>query len=279
MKILPHLDKYPGFKRLSLKTYMLVMRLIPTKAFPNLCKGTYFAGRGMKREQYREFLRGAEIWGEGVLKMTDTNLVLSNEIHPPETGHFIFLNHVNEMDFPFDSMIIRRPYLANQAIKQTVFAYWWMRAMGSQVFDNRQSRTMVESIKNVMAGLTDSSCIVYPEGHNTYGETIKPLKKGMIKLAYDNKIPIYLALKSGIATFQEAQENNTVLYRYCGTFQPEDYKKWEDLRDAVQKVMVREKESLDRERDERIRELANRQHSQMERAAGARADTSGVAVE
>jgi 1-acyl-sn-glycerol-3-phosphate acyltransferase len=159
----------------------------------------------------------------------------------------IFLNHVNELDFPFDCCVINKPYLANQAIKASVFAYWWMKAMGSQVFDTSHQKTIAQSVYNLVAGLKNYSYIVYPEGHNSYSEEINPLKKGMIKVAFENKIPIYVVVKSGVQALQTKPKGNKIGYRYCGTFDPKNYSSWEELRDTIFETMVKEKKILDSE--------------------------------
>ncbi|MCX7997428.1 MAG: 1-acyl-sn-glycerol-3-phosphate acyltransferase [Leptospiraceae bacterium] len=239
--------KNEEYKKLVMKTYMIVFRLIFTGGFPFLVKGLFFALIGKKREQYKAFTHGSKVWGNEVIEYTQTRLYYSNQINVPETGHMVFLNHVNELDFPFDCCVINKPYLANQVIKSSIFAYWWMKAMGSQVFDTSHQRTIATSVHNLVAGLKDYSYIVYPEGHNSYSEEIKPLKKGMIKVAFDNKIPIYVVVKSGVQALQLKPKGNKIGYRACGTFYPQDYSSWEELRDVIYSTMVSEKRILDAE--------------------------------
>lgn len=243
-----HLEGHTNqYKMLVARVYLGVIRTIVTKAKKPLVQGFYHYAKGNKKEQYSSFLAGSKVWATDVLRITKGNLYVINEIEPPASGHLIFLNHVNELDFPFDCFVINKPYLANQQIKSTVFAYWWMKAMGSQVFDNRKSATVAVSVRNLLRALHLNSFIVYPEGHNSYKEEIQPLKKGMIKIAFENNIPIYLVLKSGIASFQERQRGNVIGYKAVGYFHPEKYDSWEKLRDAIHESMLRNKRELDDE--------------------------------
>lgn len=228
-----------------IKIYLRVLLLIFGKASPYLVKGLWYAARGKKEERIESFLQGSRVWAEDVRKITKTNLVFFNELKPPVKGHFIFLNHVNEIDFPYDCYAIGRPYLANQVIKKTLFAYWWMVAMGSLVFDNSKAMSIAVSVKNLIAGLATTSYIVYPEGHNSYSEGILPIKKGMVKIAFDQKIPIYLALKSGVTTYQTYRKGNTVGYMEVGFLNPADFAKYEDLQNHLHELMVTKKKELD----------------------------------
>jgi 1-acyl-sn-glycerol-3-phosphate acyltransferase len=209
--------------------------------------GIYYFLTKNRLKQYREFTKGSVVWGQAVVRLTKSKVHFTNPIEVPESGHMILLNHINELDFPFDCIAVSKPFLANQAIKSSIFAYWWMSAMGSQVFDTSHQRTIATSVRNLMNGLKEKSYIVYPEGSNSYSEEIKPLKKGMIKLAYEEKVPVFILVKSGIRKFQDVQENLTIGYKSAGVLDPTFYNSWEEFRDAIYNKMVETKKSLDEE--------------------------------
>ncbi|PJZ65697.1 acyltransferase [Leptospira wolffii] len=236
-----------AYRKLVLKTYLVTLWLVLTSAFPAMIMGIFYAIIGNRPKQYSALLKGSRIWGRKVISMTRTELVLKNEIQVPETGHMIFLNHVNEIDFPYDCLVVSRPYLANQVIKKTLVAYWWMKAMGSQVFDTSKATTIAVSVRNVLKGLSTTSYIVYPEGHNSYSEIIQPMQKGMIKLAYENKIPVVVILKSGITRYQTEPMYTKVGYKMIGRYEPWSYESWESFRDFLYETMSREKILLDEE--------------------------------
>lgn len=252
-----HLGHYSaGYKKLIVKTYSIVLPLIFTKAIGNFSKGLWFTLIRNHEKKHREFLAGSKIWGESVIKIAKAKIHISNELNIPRQGHIVLINHVNELDFAFDSYIVSLPYLANQQIKSSVFAYWWMRAMGSQVFDTSHARTISYSIRNLVEGLKIHSYIVYPEGHNSYCEEIKPLKKGMLKVAYESKIPMVILLKSGNAKLQDSQDNIVIGYRNGGLIHPENYKSAEEMKEAIFLQMTSEKKILDLETEQKIKELS-----------------------
>ncbi|PJZ68074.1 acyltransferase [Leptospira perolatii] len=233
------------YRKLVVRVYVVALRLVLTTALPDLIAGLFYAAIGNRPRQYSAFLRGAKKWGNTIRKMTKTNLVLANEMQIPQSGHMIFVNHVNELDFPYDCLTINKPFLANQVIKKTFIAYWWMKAMGSQVFETTKATTIAVSVRKLLKGLATTSYIIYPEGHNSYTEVIHPYLKGMVKIAYENQIPVVLVIKSGITTYQLRSKDATVGYKYLGSFQPTQYSTWEQFRDAMHDLMSKEKEILD----------------------------------
>ena len=146
------------YKRLVIKIYLLVLGLILTVALPHFLKGIFFFLIKNKEKQNSEFIKGSIIWGHAVVRLTNSKLVYTNSIEIPDSGHMILLNHINEIDFPFDCIAVSKPFLANQAIKSSVFAYWWMSAMGSQVFDTSHQRTSQQTLAQYfLHGLTQKS--------------------------------------------------------------------------------------------------------------------------
>jgi len=234
-----------GYRRLVVRAYAAVAPLILGPALHHLVKGLFAAVMGRRERRIEHFLDGAVLWGERVQRFTRTRVHQFGTVECPPAGHLILLNHVNELDFAFDCLVLRKPYLANETIKRTLFAYWWMRGMGSQVFDQRQSRTIARSVHALLAALPLRSYIVYPEGGNSYGETIRPLRKGMLKLAFEHRIPVFVVLKSGLASFQEQQRDNVVGYLPLGTIEPEGFSDWMAFRTHIHERMCAEKPGLD----------------------------------
>ncbi|EKO34690.1 lysophospholipid acyltransferase family protein [Leptospira santarosai] len=240
------LGRFPkSYRKIVLKTYIIPLFLVFSFAFPNFVSGLFFALVGDQKRKNASFLKGSAVWGNAIRLMTKTRLFRIGEFQIPAQGHMIFLNHVNELDFPYDCLVINKPYLANQVIKKTLIAYWWMKAMGSQVFESTKAATIAVSVRNLLKGLNMTSFIVYPEGHNSYREEIQPLQKGMIKLAWENKIPIVIVLKSGLTGYQTLKKGFVVAYKQIGTYDPTKYPSWEEFKDFIYETMDREKRSLD----------------------------------
>lgn len=233
------------YKRLVVRVYAEVIFCIVGPAVHKLVSGLFFGFIGRREKKIEAFLSGASIWGERVVRATRTRLLRFGNIDAPQRGHMILVNHVNELDSAFDSLVLRSPYLANEMIKNTIFAYWWMKSMGSEVFDRRKPRTIAKSVRALLAGLERRSYIVYPEGSNGYVEEIRPLRKGMIELAYEHRIPVYIVLKSGLAAFREQPSDNVVGYTAIGTVRPEEFADWRAFRDHVHALMAAEKPRLD----------------------------------
>jgi len=262
------------YRRLIVRVYAAVVPCVLGPAVDHFAKGLYYAARGKREQKIEEFLDGSVVWGEHVRRVTRTTLLRFNALECPPKGHLILVNHINELDFAFDCLVLRKPYLANAAIKQTFFAYWWMRAMGSEVFDHRSPRSISRSVRGLIAGLEHRSYVVYPEGSNSYTEEIGALRKGMLKLAYEHRIPAYVVLKSGMAAFQQQQTGNVLGYYALGTVDPAAFPDWTSFRDRIHELMAREKPHL----DERVRAAESAQKNPASLAGGSGASRSSAAA-
>lgn len=238
-----------AYRRLVMRAYAAVIPLVLGPGAKHLAKGLFWAALRKRDQKSDAFLDGSMVWGRYMQRFTRTTLLRLNTLACPAKGHLILVNHVNELDFAFDCLVLRRPFLANEAIKQTFFAYWWMRAMGSEVFDRRNPRTISISVRAVIAGLQRRCYIVYPEGGNSYTEEIGGLRKGMLKLAFEHRIPVYVVLKSGMAAFQQQQRGNVVGYYALGIVDPASFSDWTSFREHLHTLMKSEKLLL----DERVR--------------------------
>ncbi|RHX86849.1 lysophospholipid acyltransferase family protein [Leptospira stimsonii] len=240
------LGRFPkSYRRIVLKTYLITLPLVFSLAFPSLIAGLFFAIIRNQEKKNLAFLRGSATWGGAVQWMTGTKFLKLGEINIPQKGYMVFINHVNELDFPYDCLVVNKPFLANQVIKKTLIAYWWMKAMGSQVFESSKATTIAVSVRNLIKGLHKTSFIVYPEGHNSYTEEIQPMQKGMIKLAFENKIPVVVVLKSGITGYQTKESGFVVAYKQIGSYDPTKFGTWEEFRDFLFETMSKEKKNLD----------------------------------
>jgi 1-acyl-sn-glycerol-3-phosphate acyltransferase len=112
-------------------------------------------------------------------------------------------------------------------------------------------------VRALVRGLEQRSYIVYPEGGNSYNEDIGPLRKGMLRLAHEHRVPAYVVLKSGMASFQQQSAGNYVGYTALGTVDPTEFHDWTAFRDRVHELMAAEKPGL----DERVRAAAQRPRS------------------
>lgn len=113
------LGRFPkSYRKIVLKTYIIPLFLVFSFAFPNFVSGLFFALVGDQKRKNASFLKGSAVWGNAIRLMTKTRLFRIGEFQIPAQGHMIFSNHVNELDFPYDCLVINKPYLANQVIKK-----------------------------------------------------------------------------------------------------------------------------------------------------------------
>ncbi|EMY12300.1 hypothetical protein LEP1GSC043_3620 [Leptospira weilii str. Ecochallenge] len=113
------MGRFPkSYRRIVLKTYLITLFLVFSFAFPSFISGLFYALIGDRRRKNASFLKGSVVWGNAIRWMTKTRFFQIGEFRIPAEGHMIFSNHVNELDFPYDCLVINKPYLANQVIKK-----------------------------------------------------------------------------------------------------------------------------------------------------------------
>ena len=237
------------YRKLVFRTYLQVLVSVFFDSFFCCLKGLFFLLMKKEYKSQLSFIQGSFIWGKKIIRLLNIEVVKLNHFFIPSSKHFIFINHVNEIDIPLDNFVINKPFLANQTIKKMILAYWWAKAMGSEIFDPKKVSTILKSIKRLMEQLHNHSYIVYPEGHNGYKEELQPLMKGIMKIAYDKKIPIYLLLKSGMTQFQKKEHQGTfkIVYKFICIIKPEDYKNSKVFQQFIISKMNSEKSKLDEE--------------------------------
>lgn len=67
----------------------------------------------------------------------------------------------------------------------------------------------------------------------------------MVKIAFDQKIPVFVVLKSGVTTYQNYQKGNVVGYMSLGVHDPTDFSSWEEFQTYLTNLMQTKKQELD----------------------------------
>lgn len=178
--------------------------------------------------------------------LTGTRIRRDPELNVPERGYFILVNHVNEFEFHFDRYVIRKPFLANQALKVSPFIYAGLRLGAGITFDEFDGRDMVASLERVKGILSETSVLVYPEGRRTFSEEIQNLKTGVLKLAFKRQIPVAPVMKTGMSRLRAF--GNELVYFSPGTVDPAEYTEFGEFFDAVVELMTESK----REHNEKV---------------------------
>lgn len=123
---------------------------------------------------------------------------------PTEEGCMVLTNHVNWSDFVIDICLVPKGvYVSRNILKYlffpgSIFRDW---LYGDVVFFKRgwqasKARLYRDVAEKVAEG---RSVIVYPEGTRNPRAEQLPLKLGLVKLAYERKLPVYVSMTSGKA--------------------------------------------------------------------------------
>ena len=69
----------------------------------------------------------------------------------------------------------------------------------------------------------------------------------MVRLAYENQIPVDIVLTSGVSTLLNNQKRHRMYYKHMGTFTGEGLSDWKEYRQFMQETFEGGKADLDRE--------------------------------
>lgn len=116
-------------------------------------------------------------------------------------GCVVLCNHVNWSDFVLDiAFVPDGVYVSRNVLKLVFFPGSLIRSwlFGDMIYFSRGKKDAKQPLYDAVAAKCEEgrSVIVYAEGtRNNTGEKM-PLRVGLIKLAYDRKIPLYVSMVS-----------------------------------------------------------------------------------
>lgn len=164
---------------------------------------------------------------------------------PSESGCMVLANHVNWSDFVIDICLIPRGvYVSRNILKFLFFPGSIIRGImfGDVVYFKRGWHTSKTRLyADVAAKISEGrSVIVYPEGTRNPKAHKLPLKLGLVKLAYERHIPIYVSMTSNKADICDENRKLVVLgvvirNRKSNLVVPTDYDSFDAFVAAVQR--------------------------------------------
>ena len=134
----------------------------------------------------------------GLTKVLNTQLIKIKDSHPIRKEKCIYLfNHRSWADFWIDYDIVGGAcYISRKLLK---YVLGFVGILGSTVndllfFNRNDTKDRHNLYKKILEKLKIKNIILYPEGTRNIQNISKPLKFGVIKLAYDNNIPLQIII-------------------------------------------------------------------------------------
>lgn len=129
-------------------------------------------------------------------------VIIERGTPPSDDGCIVLCNHVNWADFCLDIIFIKRGVFVSRNALYAVFwpASWLRDWMFADMIFFKRSKTVNQDAKKELYDRVAEKCkagrsvIVYAEGTRNNTGTKKPLKVGLIKLAYERQIPLYVSM-------------------------------------------------------------------------------------
>lgn len=162
----------------------------------------------------------------------------------PEEGCMVLANHVNWSDFVIDICLVPRGvYVSRNVLKFLFFPGSLCRdyLYGDVVFFKRGWKDSKAQLYADVEGKVKEgrSVIVYPEGTRNPKAEKLPLKLGLIKLAYEKNIPVYVSMTSGKPDILDEHRKLVTLgqkirNRKTDILHPRDYDNFDSFVKAIQ---------------------------------------------
>lgn len=170
----------------------------------------------------------------GLTKVLNTQLIKIKNSFPVRKEKCIYLfNHRSWADFWIDYDIVGGAcFISRKLLKYVLgFAGILGSTLNDVLFFNRNdTKDRYKLYKKILEKLKIRNIILYPEGTRNIQNVSKPLKFGVIKLAYENNIPLQIIIcKNKEKVFNlkklEYSKNINCPYYVSEVIYPKDYKK------------------------------------------------------
>ena len=167
-------------------------------------------------------------------KILNTNLkkINSNEIKKDKCIYLI--NHRSWADFWLDYDIVggHSAYIARSLIKYILGGQALMPIVTKNIifFNRDETKNRHKLYKKILDRLKIRNIILYPEGTRNTKDYSKPLKFGVIKLAYENNVPLQIIIcknKEKVFSLKKMEYNKNINcpYYVSKVIYPENFKK------------------------------------------------------
>jgi len=191
MGMRPAIRRYSGLRGLSYVLYLVWFGLEWTTLWFWGERIVSWVFRGRSRPSHEAYLKA-------LMSYVDPRLVEIGRA-PTEDGCIVLANHVNWSDFVIDMTLVPRPCLVSRNVLWYVFfpASMLRQLLFDDViyFKRGTATARPQLYASVEAKVRQGrQVVIYPEGTRNPTAKRLPLKLGLVKLAYDRRIPVYVSM-------------------------------------------------------------------------------------
>jgi 1-acyl-sn-glycerol-3-phosphate acyltransferase len=147
-----------------------------------------FDGRGRMQQAC------AVLWSRVILFLTRARVTIRGLERLDAGRPYIFVaNHLSTFDIWV--FLARLPFQFRFVAKASLFRWpflgWHLRRSGNISIDRHSPRRALESMRSAREKIMNGiSVVIFPEGERTWGETVRPFKRGAFLLARESGVPL-----------------------------------------------------------------------------------------
>ena len=167
-------------------------------------------GKGLLQEQQVYLDQVVKDWGQFLVNITGSQVVVKGKENIPNSACLIISNHQSNFDIPILAGYLnkRLGFIAKKELEKVPIVSYWMRQIHCVFIDRENARQAVralaEAVKTLQAG---NSLVIFPEGTRSKGEQMDVFKKGSLRLAEKSGVPVVPVTIDGSYKILEGNNN------------------------------------------------------------------------
>ncbi len=159
----------------------------------DLAKVKYYELSGQPEKAQQAIKNKVRTWAKKVVKKTGSTVKITGEENLPQKPALFVCNHQSAFDIPLLLGFVGQPksFIAKWSLRHVPFIGSWMKRINCIFIKRNDFRQTLKAFQNAgQVFANDYSLVVFPEGTRSRSAKLNKFKKGSLKIAIKQKVPI-----------------------------------------------------------------------------------------
>ena len=159
----------------------------------DLARVKYYELTGQPKKADAAIKDKVRTWAKKIVEKTGTKVTVKGEENLPNQPALFVCNHQSAFDIPLLLGFIGQPksFIAKWSLRYVPFMSSWMKRMNCIFIKRNNFRQTLKAFKNAgKVFANDYSLVVFPEGTRSKSGKLNKFKKGSLKIAIEEGVPI-----------------------------------------------------------------------------------------
>ncbi len=148
-------------------------------------------------------------WAKGMVEATGAEIKLKGEENIPKEPVLFVANHQGSFDIPLLLGYINKPkaFIAKWELRYMPLVSSWMKRIGCIFIKRNDFRQTLQAFKNAGSLFKQGqSLVIFPEGTRSQSNKVGKFKRGSLKIALREEVPIVPVVIRGSYKLREAND-------------------------------------------------------------------------